>query len=217
MSVTGEGSLKRIPLVLCAALALGSGAVVGAQGTEAAQPAAVGAVGTARAVDETTLALSDSGPAARAATNAAGSSTLSYFLRMIVVLALVLAAIYGIYRLLKRVSKPNVADDSAVKVLASTSLGPGKALHVISLGSKAYLIGATDSAVSLVAELDDKDFVDSLVLKAALAPSSRQGARDFGELLSGLMGSRAGRRASGRREPRDGDFLAGQRERLRKF
>jgi flagellar protein FliO/FliZ len=138
---------------------------------------------------------------------------------MIVVLALVLAAIYGVYRLMKRVSRPKAADDSAVKVLASTSLGPGKALHVISLGSKAYLVGATDSAISLVAEVEDKDFVDSLALQAAMAPASKPGAgRDFTELLSSLMSrSRVGRRAGARPQRGDGDFLAGQRERLRKF
>jgi flagellar protein FliO/FliZ len=205
--------LKRIALVLCAALALGSGAVAAAQGTSPAQAAAGNAVGTARAVDETTLTLGDAAAPARAANNAAGSSTLSYFLRMIVVLALVLAAIYGVYRLMKRFARPKVADDTAVKVLASTSLGTGKALHVISLGSKAYLIGATDASISLVAEIQDKDFVDSLALQAALKPPAKPG-RDFAELLSGLM---AGRKAGGKQPRREADFLAGQRERLRKF
>lgn len=210
--------MKRIALVLCAALALGSGAVAAAQGTSPAPAAAGNAVGTARAVDETTLTLGDAAAPARAAANAAGSSTLAYFLRMIVVLALVLAAIYGVYRLLKRFTRPKLADDSAVKVLASTSLGQGKALHVVSLGSKAYLIGATDSSVSLVAEVEDKDFIDSLALQAALAPASKPSAgRDFTELLAGLMGPKGGRRAGGKAQRGEGDFLAGQRERLRKF
>jgi flagellar protein FliO/FliZ len=216
--------LKRIALVLCAALALGSGAVAGAQGKEAAQPAAGKAVGTAAPVDETTLSLGEAAAPARAANNAAGSNTLAYFLRMIFVLALVLGAIYGVYRLMKRLSKPKPADDSSLKILASTSLGPGKALHVIGLGSKAYLIGAADSSISLVAELDDKEFIDALTLEATLVPkASRPGAGDFGELLRGLLGPRhggAGRggRKSALRQPRgDGDFLAGQRERLRKF
>jgi flagellar protein FliO/FliZ len=211
--------LKRIALVLCAALALGAGAVAVAQGTKPAEAAAGSAVGTARAVDETTLTLGDSGVPARAAATAAGSSTLAYFLRMIVVLALVLAAIYGVYRLLKRLTKPKTADDSAVKVLASTPLGAGKALHVVSLGSKAYLIGASDSSINLVAEIQDKDLIDSLILQAALTPASRAAGRDFSQLLSGLLGSRRGqgRAGGGRQQHREGDFLAGQRERLRKF
>jgi flagellar protein FliO/FliZ len=199
-------------------MALGSGAVASAQGKEAiAQPAAGNAVGTAASVDETTLSLGDSGAPAKAVNNTAGSTTLAYFLRMIVVLALVLAAIYGIYRFMKKLSRPKVSGDSSVKILASTSLGPGKALHVIALGSKAYLIGATDAAISLVAEVEDKDFIDTLALEAAMSPmSSKSGAGlDFGDMLAGLLGGR--RKAGAKQQRRDGDFLAGQRERLRKF
>jgi flagellar protein FliO/FliZ len=210
--------LKRIALVLCAVLALGSGAVAGAQGSDsAAQPAAGNAVGTARSVDETTLSFGDASAPAKAANTAAGSSTLAYFIRMIVVLALVLAAIYGVYRLMKRLSKPKVADSSAVKVLASSSLGAGRALHVVALGAKAYLIGATDASVNLVTEVVDKEYLDALILEAATSPEKpRPGAgRDFADLLTKLLG---GARAGGSGKQRGaGDFLAGQRDRLRKF
>jgi flagellar protein FliO/FliZ len=140
---------------------------------------------------------------------------------MIVVLALVLAAIYGVYRLMKKASRPKTADSSAVRLLASTSLGPGKALHVVSLGTKAFLIGATDNSVNLVSEIDDKEFVDALVLEAQTAVPLRPDAgRDFGNMLASLIG---GGRKQGAKKQRsasakaEGDFLAGQRERLRKF
>lgn len=213
--------MKRIALVLCAVMALGSRAVAGAQGTDSpAQPAAGNAVGTARSVDETTLSFGDASTPAKAANAAAGPSTLAYFLRMIVVLALVLAAIYGVYRLMKRLSKPRAADSSAVKILASTSLGPGRALHVIALGSKAYLVGATDASVNLVAEVEDKELVDALTLEAAVSPERAKpgSGRDFGELLTDLLGGRRGGQRPGANKQRGpGDFLAGQRERLRKF
>ncbi len=207
--------MKRIALVLCAAMALGLGVAAGAQGTRAAPPAAGNVVGTASSVDESTLALSDAAASAKAANNAAGSTTLAYFLRMVFVLALVLAAIYGVYRLMKRASRPKAEGDNAVKVLATTSLGQGKALHIVALDSKAYLIGATDTSISLVAEVNDKDFIDRLALEAALAPKASKPGTDFGEMLAGILG---GRRRTGAKQARgDGDFLAGQRERLRKF
>lgn len=206
--------MKRIALVLCAVMALGSGVAAGAQGTQAAPPAAGNAVGTASSVDESTLALGDTGTPAKVANNAAGSTTLAYFLRMVFVLALVLAAIYGVYRLLKRASRPKAVDDNAVRVLASTSLGQGKALHVVALDSKAYLIGATDTSITLVAEVTDKDFIDRLSLEAALAPKVSKTGADFGNMLASLLG---GRRRVGKQHRGDGDFLAGQRDRLRKF
>jgi flagellar protein FliO/FliZ len=213
--------LKRIALVLCAVMALGTGAVAGAQGSDSpAQPAIGGAVGTARPVDETTLSFSDAGAPARAANTTAAPSTFAYFLRMIAVLALVLAVIYCVYRLMKRLAKPKIAESSAIKILASATLGPGKAIHIVALGSKAYLIGATDSSVNLVTEVEDKDLVDRLNLEATMSPPKAGSGGDFGEMLAGLLGARrrGGERKSGSGGSRGpGDFLAGQRERLRKF
>jgi flagellar biosynthetic protein FliO len=212
--------LKRIALVLCAALALGTGAVAGAQGSSTLAQAATGsAVGTASSVDETTLSLNDSGANAKAAKTAAGSSTLAYFLRMIVVLALVLAAIYGVYRLMKKAAGPKVIESPAIKVLASSSLGTGKALHVVLVGAKGYLVGATDSQVSLVAAIDDKEYLDALVLEAEANPPPREGSgREFGKVLSSLMSGKgmSGKREAGKKRG-EGDFLSGQRDRLRKF
>ena len=168
-------------------------------------------MGTAAAVDETTLAIGEGPAGAQAAKSAAGSNTFSYFLRMVVVLALVVAAIYVVYRLMRRVSRPKQADDSSLKLLASRSLGPGKSVHVLGLGAKAYLIGAADSSISLIAQLDDKEFVDELFLKAAQSPPKEGSARDFGELLTSLLGSR---RKGPPKGGSAGDFLAGQRKRL---
>jgi hypothetical protein len=38
------------------------------------------------------------------------------------------------------------------------------------MGTKAYLVGAADAAISLLAQIDDKDFIDELFLKAAQNP-----------------------------------------------
>jgi flagellar protein FliO/FliZ len=173
-------------------------------------------------VDETTLTLGDAATPARAATGAAGSTTLAYFLRMVVVLALVLAAIYGVYRLMKRLGRPKASDSSAIKLLASTSLGPGKALHVVCLGSKAYLVGAADAAVSLVAEIEDKEFIDALILDASTRPQGPLSpvGRDFGALLSSVLkrsGAGIGKKARKQDDSASGGFIAEQRERLRKF
>jgi flagellar protein FliO/FliZ len=136
---------------------------------------------------------------------------------MVVVLALVLAAIYGVYRLMKRVARPKTAESSAVRLLASTSLGPGKTLHVVALGAKAYLVGATDSSITLVAQVEDKEFLDALTLEATTSPSTvNPGAgRDFGTILTGLLGGK--RRSAPHKAQTDLGFLAGQRERLKKF
>jgi flagellar protein FliO/FliZ len=200
-------------------LALGLGVVAGAQSTPVPRTDTAGAVGTAQSVDETTLAIGDKAATAPVGQTPAGPNTFAYFIRMILVLALVLGAIYGVYRLMRRMSRPQGAEDSTVKILASTNLGPGKKLHVVGLGEKAYLIGVTETAVSLIAEVQDKEFVDALTLKASLSPEQAPRRGDFSDLLGSLLGH-AGRRrsrsAAGGAESR-GDYVARQRERLRKF
>ncbi|MGO8694599.1 MAG: flagellar biosynthetic protein FliO [Rectinemataceae bacterium] len=215
--------MKRKALVLCAVLALGAGVVAGAQSTEVPRTDTGGAVGTAQSVDETTLAIGDKPAAAPAGQMPAGPNTLAYFIRMVVVLALVLGAIYGVYRLMRRMSRPQGTEDSAVRVLASTNLGPGKKLHVVGLGEKAYLIGVTDSSISLIAEVGDKEFVDALALKASLSPEQTSRHGDFSDLLGSLLGRSRGRSSISRRGTAAGgaesrsDYVARQRERLRKF
>jgi flagellar protein FliO/FliZ len=223
----GRGLLKKYALVLCAVLlALGVSVAATAQDARASAAGTSGALGNASAVDETTLAIEgETGAGAKAGAKAAGPNTFLYFIRMVVVLALVLGAIYLVFRLMKSLGKPKIGSDSAIKVLATTSLGTGRAVHVINIGSKAYLIGATDSSVSLIAEIAEKEVVDELVLKAGTEKAAPTG--DFAAILSSLLPRKKGGAAKiserdKARAARDQDglgpeFLAIQRERLKKF
>jgi len=217
--------LKKYALVLCAAIwAFGVGAVATAQGAQAPSgaPAAgagtAGALGNAQAVDETALAIGDQTAAgAQSGLHATGPSNLSYFIRMILVLALVLGAIWLVFRFMKKVGKPKLSGGDAIKVLAQASLGTGKAVHLIELGQKAWLVGTADSAVSLIAEVDDRELLDELALKAATAEGAPKA--DFSSMLQGLLGKK---KKTGAMDARgldgfDADYLAKQRDRLKKF
>jgi flagellar protein FliO/FliZ len=209
--IGGRGSLKGIILVLCGAVwALGAGAVSAAQTGPATAPvgAATGVVGTARVVDETTLVIGEPTAAGLPSAQAAGPSTLDSFLRMLLVLALILAAVYGVFRLIRRLSSSNAAGESPIKILATAPLGQNRSLHVVSLGSKAWLVGSAESSVSLIAEIEDKETMDTMALQASTAPR----AKGFAETLASLLPGKA------RRGPdRGAGYLARQRERLRKF
>lgn len=213
--------MKIHALVLCAALwASGLGAVATAQGTPVSQPAgATGALGKAQVVDETALAIGDT-PAdqARPGASASGQNTFVYFLRMILVLALVLVAIWLVFRLLKKAQRPKQGSESLIKVYATSSLGAGKAVHVIGLGEKAWLVGSAENSVSLISAIDDKELLDQLALEEATRPVQSRG--DFSAILSSLLGRKGGSRSSavpgGLAEPGP-DFLARARDRLKKY
>ncbi len=217
--------MKKYVLVLSAVIwALGAGVVATAQAAVGA-PAqgAAGALGNAQAVDETALAIGDqAAPAATGAKVAAPSTTLN-FLRMVLVLALLVVVMYVVFRLLKRAGRPTGGEDAAVRVLATRGLGPGRALFVVALGDKAYLIGATDASVSLIDRIEDKDLIDALELRASSSAAAPKG--DFGALLGSLLGkghsgnafSEKATAAQASGEMLGSGYLARQRERLRKY
>ncbi|MDR3342486.1 MAG: flagellar biosynthetic protein FliO [Treponema sp.] len=117
---------------------------------------------------------------------------VSFFLilRMILVLALVAVAIYGIVFFLKRVSRPLEQKNPHLKVLARVHVGAGVLAAVVSVGSKAWLVGAGEGGVSLIAEVTDQETIDAM-----LVDESRKSAEtgttkllDFSQVLRRLGG-----------------------------
>lgn len=204
--------MKKSIRILCGmALFMLVATMVWGQNEPAAPKSASGAqAGTARSVDETTLTLADPGTGTPA--DAGASSILPYILRMVIVLALVIGAIYGLYVLLRRSSRPRTSDDSYLRVLATTRLAVGRSVHVVALGDKAWLIGSTDSAVSPIAEIADKELIDALALRAAESPERPR--REFGTMLMNLLGKK-GTRSSTSADA--SGFFSKQRDRLKKF
>jgi flagellar protein FliO/FliZ len=85
--------------------------------------------------------------------------------RMILVLALAAAAIYGIVLFIKRSSKQTAANDPFLKILASSHLGFNRYVHIASVGSKAWLLGASEGGVNLISEIEDKEVIDAMLLE----------------------------------------------------
>jgi flagellar protein FliO/FliZ len=103
---------------------------------------------------------------------------------MILVLALAAAAIYGIVYFLKRSSRKTITNDPFLKILATTHLGSNRYAHVVSVGSKAWLLGSSDGGVNLIGEIDDKDVINAMLLEDSGRISSSSGR--FPDFLSML-------------------------------
>jgi flagellar biosynthetic protein FliO len=79
------------------------------------------------------------------------SGTGSAALHMLLGLAIVLALIFGLYKLLKRSASKNdktVADDGWMGVLSTTPLAPSKSLHLVRVGDELILLGSSDGSVT---------------------------------------------------------------------
>jgi flagellar protein FliO/FliZ len=117
---------------------------------------------------------------------------------MILVLAMAAAAVYGVVFFIKRSSKQPVESNTFLKILASAHLGSNRYAHIVAVGSKVWLLGASDGGVNLIGEVDDKDVINAMLLedsrKISSAPSNR--LPDFLSMLRRL-GAQSESRSSG--------------------
>jgi len=107
---------------------------------------------------------------------------------MILVLALVAGLIYFVVYLLRRMGKPQAEQNPHLKILASTHLGSGRYLHVVSVGKNAYLIGSGEGGVNHIADISDQEAVDAMALDASQKSAETRPLFDFQALLNKFAG-----------------------------
>jgi flagellar protein FliO/FliZ len=110
---------------------------------------------------------------------------------MIAVLGLCAGAIYGAVFFLKRIARPPETQDPYLKVLAAAHLGSNRFVHVVSVGSQAWLVGASEGGVSLIAEIADPETVDAMLLASSRKTAVSAKSPDFSRLLSRFTGKDA--------------------------
>ncbi|TVQ39960.1 MAG: hypothetical protein EA384_05160 [Spirochaetaceae bacterium] len=182
--------------------------------TESADPVGAAESTQPQRIDETTLLFDEPGEAASGQDLGVGPGFgVGDFVRMVLVLALVVAAIYGIFFVLKKASSGSSTDSEVIRPLASRTLPGNKSLHLVEIGRQVFLIGAADHAVNLIAEITDKESVDQLVLQAATEVADRK--KSFSELLGGVLGGGRANGAPAAAGPFQ--FMNQQKERLRKL
>ncbi|MCL2801686.1 MAG: flagellar biosynthetic protein FliO [Treponema sp.] len=131
--------------------------------------------------------------------------------RMLLVLAFAAAAIYGVVFLLKRASRQTPNKDPYLKILATSHLGANRYVHIVSVGSKAWLLGASDGGVNIISEIDEKEVVDAMLLDdSRITAESAQGR--FPDFLA--MMRRFGISAGAGKQP-GADEIRKRRERLK--
>lgn len=176
----------------------------------------------ASVTDEKAIYL-DAAPAVQS--DAAKASTPSSFwilVRVVLVLALVCAGIYGVIYLLKKSSGGKAGNDPYVKNIASLYFSPNKSVQVISLGTRAYLVGVTEQNINLIAEVEDRELIDAMNLQSDRKNPVPTG--NFQSVLSnfipGLVKPGEARDKKAKDEGSESfagtDFLRTQRERLQR-
>ena len=120
------------------------------------------------------------------------------FVRMVLLLAAVVAAIYVLSLVLRKVAGGRVEDRGLIRVLDSKTLAPGRSLHLVRVADQTYLVGCSERSVSMVPAIPAPGAVD-------VAGADVSGADAAGADAAGAAGTAA--RRTGRERPpaaRDG-------------
>jgi len=134
------------------------------------------------------------------------------FVRMLLVLAAVIAVIYLLFRLLRRGMGRRLPQSDLIRLLGTRPLAGNRALHVVELGNQVFLVGAAENGISLIAEITDRETLDSLRLATSQAPP--QTLRGFAQFLQSFLHSP---RKQGENTQDTLDFMKRQRQRLEKL
>ena len=145
-------AFKRSTVLLLAVIALAGGLIVVCFGGSASDPAPDANLLGARTTGEAGSGLGDNGNS---------SSELSYdpgiysdLLRAILfVVVLGAAAIYASRKLLPKITN---LPGKEVRVVETVYLGPRKAVHVLEVGSRRFLVGSTNENITKLADITDE-------------------------------------------------------------
>jgi flagellar biosynthetic protein FliO len=186
-----------------AAAADGTATAVGASAETPAQ-----GPGTAASRAEENALWNTQDPASGEAEAPSGTSSVFAIFRMVLVLALVAGLIYLVVYFLRRIGKPQVEQNPHLKILASTYLGSGRYVHVVTVGKEAWLIGSGEGGVRHIADISDHEAVDAMALAASEKKAETPEPFNFQSML---------KKFSGGLSAKEQDRLEKMRERREKF
>lgn len=132
-------------------------------------------------------------------------------IRMVIILGCVIAAIYGIFYVIKKAGGPRFQNNDLIRIHASQALSSNTSVHLLEVGRELFLVGSAENNVQLIAPIQEKETADEIRLRlAAAGPAAR---KSFQEVLSGLFKGNSNGEMDDYRHPED--FLSKQRERLK--
>jgi flagellar protein FliO/FliZ len=132
-----------------------------------------------------------------------GAVSFFAILRTILVLLLAAVAIYGLVYFLKRIARPRELRDPNLRVLASAPLGQNRFIHAVMLGSRVWLVGSGEGGVTHIADVEEQDAVDALLLEESRRNAGPERFPDFLAMLRRFSPS------SGEASPSSGNGFTG--------
>ncbi len=105
---------------------------------------------------------------------------------MILALAIVAGAVYVIFRFFKGNVEAQNKADPFLRNVSHITLSPGKSIYIVTLLDKAYILGVTDSSISQIGEVTDKELIQLMNLYADKNSNVKK-PRSFADILDIFM------------------------------
>ena len=113
-------------------------------------------------------------------------STAGMIINMVLVLALVVAALYGIMRFFKKKNNAVQSEDDFMRRVSSLNFAPGKSVEIVTLVDRCFMLGVTDSNINLIAEITDKEMISALNLNFDKKQNTKK-PMNFSDVLEMFM------------------------------
>ena len=113
-------------------------------------------------------------------------STAGMIIKMLVVLALVIAGLYAILRFIKKKNNNVQSDDDFMRRVSSLNFAPGKSVEIVTLVDRCFLLGVTDSNINLIAEITDKEMISAMNLNFDKKQNTKK-PMNFNDVLEMFM------------------------------
>lgn len=113
------------------------------------------------------------------------------FIKIILILAIVVALIYFVMNYMKKsFIGDSSKEDLYLRKVAYLNLAPGKSVQVVTLLDKCYLLGVSESNINLISTIEDKELIEAMNLNADKALKTKK-AMNFNEVLEMFMPSKS--------------------------
>lgn len=112
------------------------------------------------------------------------------FLKLVLVLALIIAAAWSIIRLFSRQITAKM-QGTWLNVVDEVALGQNRGIVLCEIGGKIYALGVTDHSISLLFEVNNPDLLDDISREAAMVKTENQPNRDWWQKIGALISGRS--------------------------
>ena len=109
-------------------------------------------------------------------------------IKMVLVLLILLGALVGALYAVRRVSGGRHFGGRPIQVLATTYLGPGRAVSLVEIPGKVLVLGVTKNDIRVLDRIEDPDVMDGF--RAADGPEAPSAFSDHLKRLTAGLGKR---------------------------